>query len=460
MPSHVPKSIDLSFSLPTIWKLTWPQLMVMLCFFSVGICDVWTAGKLGNNIQAAFGTATQANMFLQVIGMGLGSGCMAAISQAVGAGRMVRTVRYVAMALLLSASSGIVLAVLAYGGRHAFFAFLQTPQDILPITLSYWNIVLCTLPLGYVFTTSSTLFRATRQVIPPVFVAVCMATGNVIGNLGFGLGYFGLPAFGYEGIAWTTFTCTGLGALANVLVLAHRHYFDYKHFPPLRWMRVAMRYILKVGLPAGASQFVWQTGYLALFSVTASLPFDKVHAISGLAAGMRLEAMLFLPGMAFSMTASVLVGNSLGAKNPEQAQRVARLICAVGAVCMSLVALILWPYIPDMARFLSDDVITQRITQEYLHINFFATPFTLMSMILGGVMTGAGATRYNLLVFGSAFWLVRLPVAWVLGHFIWQNASGIFVGMLVSQVVQAACMLMILEYAPWKNFAQYKQKTA
>ncbi len=458
MSTQAPKNIQLSFSLPTMWKLTWPQLMVMLCFFSVGICDVWTAGKLGNDIQAAFGTATQANMFLQVIGMGLGSGAMAAISQAMGAGRMVRTVRYVAMALLLSIFFGTVLAVVAYGGRHVFFAFLQTPQDIISTTLSYWNIILCTLPLGYVFTTTTTLFRATRQVIPPVFVALGMAMGNVVGNLGFGLGYFGFPAFGYEGIAWTTFACTGLGALANVLLLAQRQYFDYKHFPPFRWMRAAIPYVLKVALPAGASQFVWQTGYLVLFSVTASLPFDNVHSLSGLAAGMRLEAMLFLPGMAFSMTASVLVGNSLGAKNSAQAQRVARLLCGTGALCMSLVAVILWPFIPQMASFLSDDPITQRIAQDYLYINFFATPFTLVSMILGGVMTGAGATRYNLLVFGGSFWLVRLPVAWILGHFVWQSASGVFVGMLASQVVQSALMLVVLEFAPWKSFAQYKQK--
>ncbi len=458
MPTDVPKNVELSFSIPTIWKLTWPQLMVMFCFFSIGICDVWTAGKLGNDIQAAFGTATQANMFLQVIGMGLGSGAMATISQAIGAGRMLRAVRYVAMGIALSLVASIFLALLAYVARDAFFAFLQTPQDILPTTLSYWNIVLCTLPLGYLFTTTSTFFRASRQVVPPVFVALGMACCNLVGNLGFGLGYFGFPSFGYQGIAWTTFVCTGLGACINVSLLAHRKYFDYKHFPPIRWMRAAIPYVCKVALPAGTSQFVWQTGYLVLFAVTASLPLDKIHSLSGLAAGMRLEAMLFLPGMAFSMTASVLVGNSLGAKDQAQAQRLARMLCITGALCMSLVALLLWPFIPQMAKFLSDDVLTQQIAQDYLHINFFSTPFTLISMILGGVMTGAGATRYNLFVFGGSFWLVRLPVAWVLGHFIWQSASGVFVGMLASQVVQAAIMVLVLEYAPWKEFAQYKQK--
>ncbi len=454
----VPQKKELSFSFSAILQLTWPQVMVMCFFFCLQLTDVWTAGRLGNDIQAAFGMAAQGNMFLQVVAMALGGGATAAISQAIGAGLLTRAVRYVNFVLLAALVSGAFLAVLAYAGRYMFFGFLQTPPSILPVALEYWSVTLCTLPLGYLFSTSTTLFRATRQVIPPVFVAFFMALANLGGNLAFGLGYFGFPNYGYMGIAWTTFVCTGLGALANILLLVHSGYFDYKKFPPIKWIRAAVPYLLKVALPAAASQLVWQSGYVVLFAVTASLPFDSVHAIAGLTAGMRLEALLFLPGMGFSTTASVMVGNSLGAKNEAQAQRIALIIMGVGALCMSLVALVLWPFIPQMAAFLTDNALTQSIAEDYLYINFFSTPFTLISMILGGVMVGAGATRYNLLVYGTSFWVVRLPVAWILGHFVWQSASGVFVGMLSSQVVQSLVMLGVLFYAPWKSYAVQQQK--
>ncbi len=454
----VPQKKELTFSFATIVQLTWPQVMVMCFFFCLGLCDVWTAGKLGNDIQAAFGVVTQGNMFLQVLAMALGGGATAAISQAIGAGLLHRAVRYVNLVIALSVAFGAILAIIAYAGRDVFFAFVQTPSAVLPVALEYWTITLLTLPLGYLFSTTTTLFRATRQVIPPVFVAFFMAAGNFFGNLGFGLGYFGLPAYGYAGIAWTTFACTGLGALANILLLTHSGYFDYEKFPPFKWIRAAVPYLLKVALPAAASQLVWQSGYVVLFAVTASLPFDNVHALAGLTAGMRLEALLFLPGMGFSTTASVMVGNSLGARNEAQAQRLALTIMSAGVVCMTLVALALWPFIPAMADFLTDNPTTQTIAENYLYINFFSTPFTLISMILGGVMTGAGATRYNLMVYGTSFWVVRLPVAWILGHFVWQSASGVFVGMLASQVVQALVMLGVLFYAPWKSYAMQQQK--
>lgn len=120
---------------------------------------------------------------------------------------------------------------------------------------------------------------------------------------------------------------------------------------------------------------------------------------------------------------------------------------------MSLAAVALWPFIDRLAATLAAEPGVQIQAASYLRYNFLSTPFSVASMILGGVMTGAGATRYNLLVFGSSFWLIRLPLAWMLGHWIWRDASGIFLGMLASQVVQSAIMLWVLLHADWTRFA-------
>ncbi len=444
---------ELSFSPLTIWRLTWPQIVFMFFFFCLGLCDVWTAGKLGKDVQAAFGLVAQCVMFLQVFAMAMAGGATAAISQSLGSCLVRRACRYVGMVVIFSLILGLFVALLAYVGHTQLFALLQTPQDILPITLSYWKITLITLPFGYIFSATTALFRATRQVRPPLFVALFMVLGNFGGNLGFGLGYFGFPAFGYVGIAWTTFICTALGAVCNVILLVHSGYLNKKDMPHLRWMRAALPYLGKVAVPAGASQLVWQSGYIMLFTVAASMPYDSINTLAGLTAGMRLEALLFLPGLAFSMTASVLVGNSLGAGNIAEAHRLARLLTVTGVLCMSAVAAVLWFFIPELASFLATDAVTQATIVSYLRFNFLATPFTLTSMILGGVMTGAGATKYNLIIYGGSFWCVRLPLAWIFGHYIWQSASGIFLGMLISQVVQSSIMCMVVLRGHWTRFA-------
>lgn len=436
-----------------IWRLTWPQMLMMLLFFCLGLCDVWTAGRISGDVQAAFGLVAQCTMFLQVLVMAMSSGAMAAISQSMGAGRMRRARRYVGMVLLCALCMGLGVAVLGFTGQNFLFGLLITPEEILPITLSYWAIALFTLPATYVHSASGMLFRATRQVFPPMWVAAAMCIANFFGNLGFGLGYFGMPAFGYQGIAWTTFACTGMGAAANCLLLARTGFFRWVDIPPLRWIRRGAPYLIQVALPAGAAQIVWQTGYVALFAVAASLPVDSVNALGGMTAGMRIEALLFLPGMAFSMTASVLVGNTLGAGNKDDARKLALNIAGAGAVFMGLVALALWPFIDELATIFTAGPEAKEQAASYLRYNFVATPFTVVSMVLGGAMTGAGATRYNLMVYGGSFWCVRLPLAWILSHYIWMNASGIFLGMLASQVVQSSIMLWVICRADWTRFA-------
>ncbi len=443
-----------------IWNLAWPQILMMFLFFCVGFTDVWAAGRISAGVQAAFGLISQCITFLLVVSMAASSGAMATISQSIGAGRMARARRYVALITMGGFVAGIVVAMLALALEGPLLAILMIPKDIEPIAVTILHISLYTLPANYMLATTGVIFRATRYVLPPVLVVGVVFTANLIGNLGFGLGYFGLPAYGYVGLAWSTFVSVAIGAALNCFFLARKGWLNKEDIPGWRWIRIGSVYLYKVALPAGASHIMWHTGYLLLFVIAASLPYDSVNALAGLTAGMRVEALLFLPGLAFNMTVSVLVGNYLGAGQREEAKSIAVKITALGVGCMSVVAIFLWPFISNLAAVLSDVPAAIGYTESYLRYNLVSTPFSACSMILGGVMVGAGATRYNLRVFGTCFWLVRLPVAWIFGHYIWRDASGIFMAMLVSQIFQSALMLWVLFRIDWTCFSMYHHQSS
>jgi MATE family multidrug resistance protein len=211
-----------------------------------------------------------------------------------------------------------------------------------------------------------------------------------------------------------------------------------------------------VALPAGAASVVWQSGYLTLFVLVATLPADSVNALAGLNAGLRTEALLFLPGMAFSMSVAVLVGNSLGANNPAQAKRVGLNMVGVGTLLITTVAAFLWPFRQELAEMLSQNPGAQAQIVNYLTYNLLSTPFSIASSIMGGIMVGAGATHYNLMVYGGTFWLVRLPLGWFLGHILWGTASGVFCAMLSSQCLQTGIMLYVVCKRDWTRFAMHQ----
>lgn len=444
---------DLSFSPKSIWKLTWPQLLMMYVFFVSGIVTVWAAGQINGQVQAAMGLVTQCGLFLMVVIMSISSGATAAISQSMGMRRMLRARLYISTTVFGSLGLGLLMAIPGWYFGDEILALIRTPEAIWPICRELWHVSIIGLPLQYVYYATGVLFRSTRMVLPPLKVAAVICITNLLGCLGYGLGWFGLPAYGYIAIIWTNVATQAIGALLNCYLLYRTGYLQFRILPGFKWLSRAVPYLLRVALPAGAAQIVWQSGYLTLFILVASLPRDSVSALAGLTAGLRAESVLFMPGMAFNMTCAILVGNCLGEGKGEQARRIGIQITGIAAGIMTLMACCAWPFRHAIAAFLSNEPATQLQIISYLSYNFASTPFSIASTVMGGIMTGAGATQYNLMVYGGTFWAVRLPLGWLLGHKLWEAASGVFAAMAISQIIQTSIMLYIVIYRNWMRFA-------
>ena len=444
---------NLGVSLGDIWRLTWPQMLMMYVFFLSGIVSVWAAGQISSQIQAAIGLVTQCAMFMMVVIMSIASGATAAISQSIGMGKPLRARLYISTTVLGSLILGAGMAIPGYLFGEQILWLIRAPREIMDLASEIWNISILGLPLQYVYYSTGVMFRATRQVLPPFWVATLVCVINFIGSLGFGLGWFGLPDFGYRGLIWTSVATQAVGAVANCLLLWKTGYLQFRVLPDLKWLRLGLPYLLRVALPAGAASIVWQSGYLTLFVLVASLPRDSVSALAGLTAGLRAEALLFMPAMAFNMTCSVMVGNSLGEGKKEQAKRIGLFLTGLASGIMTAAAICVWPFRADIAAFLSQDAPTQTQIVNYLSWNLATTTFSIASQVMGGIMVGAGATQYNLMVYGGTFWAVRLPLGWLLGHKIWGDASGVFAAMSISQIIQTSIMLCVILCCNWARFA-------
>ncbi len=442
-----------------IWNLVWPQTMMMLCMLFIGLTDMWVAGRISTEVQAAIGLSTQVQAFLMVLAMAMGSGSMAAVSQSMGACKRLRGKRYVSMVVLLALLAALILAGAGRGFIRQALGLLQVPEELFSITSYFVSMVFLALPASYIMHIGGTLFRATRNVLVPLYVGVSACVLNVFGDLGFGLGWFGLPAFGASGIAWSTLVSVCFSGLLTLALLKKCGLFPPEILPRLRWMRAAAPYLLKVAGPALLTSCLWQLGYLTLFSIMASLPGSAV-GLAGLAAGVRVEAILFMPAMAFNVTASIMVGNALGAGDEALARRMGLTIICLGAGAMSLVAACMWFFVPQLAAFFSADEAVQTQIRAYLFYNILSTPFTTGGLILNGIMTGAGATIYAMVVNTTNIWLVRLPLAWLLAHVIWKDPQGVYAAMLCSMILQSSCMLYVFFRKNWPGYAMHRSSHA
>lgn len=442
-----------SVSYRSIWNLTWPQMLMMVANFLIGFTDVWAAGRISPQVQASMGLVNQMLFFFLVVAFAVAGGCVAAISQSLGAGLQARARRYVVLVVALSVVMG--LAILAGGQlcKTALMRLLLVPEELRPVCADFLDVFLPLLPVYYLLVVTNAVFRAEKRVFVPLAAMSLATVCNALGDLALGLGWWGVPAWGHMGLAWATFGSVSAATLLNLAVLWRGGSLARRGIPPWRWIRRAAPYLFKVAWPSGLHQVVWQSAYLALFAVVGSLPSGGVAALGGLAAGQRLESGLFLPGFAFSLTAQVLVAEALGRGSPPEAKRAGLRILAVGVVSLSLVAALCWPAVDALARFSSQDPEIQLQAASYLRYNLLAIPFTLTSLIMSGALGGAGATVYSLLVFGLSSWGVRLPLAYVLGHLVLGRAEGVWLAMLLSQGCQASLAVYMYLCRDWSRFA-------
>jgi len=441
-----------------IWRLTWPQMLMMVFQFLIGAADVYVCGRIGREAQAAMGLISQALFFFLTVAIAVANGSVAALSQSLGAGRTIRASRYAGLCLLSGVGlSGVILA----GGvafRDAFLVLLNVPGPVYGPAREILGLYLWLLPLNYLFLISNAVLRSYKMVMAPLYAMGMGCVVNAVMDFGLGLGWWGLPHMGYMGVAWSTFWSMSGGLLVNALFLYRAGLLSRSILPAWRWARVAWRYIFRVAWPAGLMQVLWHTGYLVLLSITGGLPVGGVTALAGFAGGSRVESAIFLPAFAFNLSASILVGHALGQGDKREAKLMGYRIWGLGITLMTLMGVCLWPFLPQLSWFFTTDPAVAAQTESYLRYNFMAVPFTCTSMILAGALTGAGATVYNLIAFGISIWCVRLPVAWWLGWKAWGTADGVWLSMLVSQAFQALAILGAYQFKDWGRFSMIKSR--
>ncbi len=306
---------------------------------------------------------------------------------------ILRAKRYVGLCCILGAILGMTIFTFGFPFRNGILTLLQVPGEMRYVMEYFIEVFLYLVPIYYMLIITNAVFRAQKKVMFPLYSMIIVTTLNTIGDLGLGMGMWGFPNMGYKGLAWATFGSITAGAIFNISVLYKTGYLRRKSLAPIRWAKKAFPYLFKVAWPNGLMQLVWHSGYLVLYSITASLPENNVIALAGMTAGIRIESILFLPAFAFNMTASIIIGHYLGDGKPEEAKKFGYRILFLAIAFLSLTALGLWQIIYPITSIIAPEQVVLDEAVNYLYYNMLAIPFTLTSMIMAGALNGAGSNN-------------------------------------------------------------------
>ena len=305
---------------PTLLRLAWPNVLVMLAQASTGLIETWFVARLGTDALAGMALVFPGFMMMQMLSGGaMGGGISSAIARALGGRRHDDADALVLHAIIVNGALGVMFSALVLAFGPSLYRALGGDGGSLDAALRYSNVVFAGTALVWLMNALASVIRGTGNMFVPA-LAIC---GSVVllvplsPCLIFGLGPF--PALGIAGGGVAVVFTTALTACVLAwYILSGRALVRFRLVRP-RWP--LFRDILRVG--AVASVTTLQTT-LTVALTTALVGYTAgPDAIAGYGTGGRLEYLLVPLVFGIGAPLVALVGTNIGAGNRERALRIA-----------------------------------------------------------------------------------------------------------------------------------------
>lgn len=371
------------------------------------------------------GFAVQLLFLLMVAMMGLTVGSVALVSRAHGAGHPERVNHIVRQSTQLTILLSIGVAVVGNLLADPLLAVMGAGPESRAAGLEYIRPLLTGVVFNYLIILYGALLRGIGNTRLPFLVALAMNILNAVLNYGLILGNYGLPALGVQGAAVGTLIAQSLAALLLVSILASGRGVAARL--PLRPARLDLPLagdLIRIGTPAALDMIVFNAGFLSIVGMLGRI--DEV-AVAAHGVGLRIQALAFVPGMSIGQATGAMVGNALGADNPDEARDVAR---AAMWMCMGLMTSLGAVFIvfaePMIALFdIQPGTALAGYSVQWIRLLGLTMPAVAIYIALVGVFQGSGATRIGLRINIIAT-VLQVPLSALLGFGLGWGTFGVW----------------------------------
>ncbi|MFO0839978.1 MAG: MATE family efflux transporter [Phycisphaerae bacterium] len=428
------------------------MLSEQLLSFLVGLVDTYLAGHVSKEATVAVGTASYLGWFVMLAFTLVGVGAAALVSRALGAADRATANMGLNQSLLLALATGIAVSVASYSCAPLLAGFLTRTDEAAALTTHYLQIISLCYVLASVNLVGSSVLRSAGDTRTPLRIMTLVNIINIVVAAGLVYGWFGLR-MGVTGIAIGALTARSAGGLLMLLVLA-------RGLGPLR-MRAALlaphwqtlRRILRVGIPAAADtgiMTVAQLAFVRIISRTAEGDAGTANYAAHVIA-MQIEALSYLPALAWGTAAATMVGQYLGARQEHRAQQAGH-AAAMQGVCIGVCAgLTFWFFAESIFSLMTAEPTVRAVGAPAMRLLGFAQPFLCAAIIYITALRGAGDTRSTLAMSIVGGLMLRVPGAYLGGIVLHGGLIGAWCGMWADNVAKCALATGRFMQGGWKR---------
>jgi len=430
-----------------ILLLSIPAVLEMVMESVFVIADIFFVSRLGSDAVATVGLTESVLTLIYAISLGLGTATTSLVSRRIGEKNPEAAAKAAFQAILTGIAISLLIGIPGFFLSGELLDAMGASQKIIETMSGYTRIMLGGNVVIMLLFIINAIFRSAGD------AAVAMKVlwiGNIINIildpcLIFGIGPF--PEMGIAGAA----TATTIGRGTAVMVQIYLLFFGNKRIRlSIHDLAVDLKVILKlIRLSFGSigQNLISTTSWVALVRIISTFGSEVV---AGYTIAIRIIGFTLLPSWGISNAASTLVGQNLGAKKPERAERAVWVTGWVNMILLGFVGLILVLFPDPFIRFFIEDKAVFNTGVEGLRIISMGFVSYGLGMVLVNSFNGAGDTSTPLKINVFAFWMVEIPLAWILAIKGKMNENGVFLSIVIAESLMTIIAWIVFRRGKWK----------
>jgi MATE family multidrug resistance protein len=431
-----------------VLRLALPAMGEQMLSMMVGLVDTYLVGHLGAAPLAAVGLSNQWVFAAVALFGAIATGSTALIARLTGGKDWQSANGVVVQSILLGAVIGLVATVLGVAFSGPALSVLGAEPDVADLGSTYLRIVSSIFFFSTLMFVGNACLRGAGDTRTPLYIMLVVNLLNIIVAWTAINGPFGLPKLGVAGSAVGAAAGRLVGGVLVIAILVKGRAGIQLQFRGARPDGDLIRRILHVGLPSGLEQLLFRSGHMVFARVVAGLG-TVAYAANQVA--VNAWSLSFMPGFGFALAATTLVGQGLGAGDPEMAERRGFTAFRMGATFMGIVGLLFLLFPSQIVGVFIGDPDVISVGTLPLRMVGLVQPILAAAIILAGALRGAGDTRFPMIVTGASIWLLRVPLSYILAFVLGWGLAGAWAAFVLDLCVRGVLNTLRFRAGLWKT---------
>lgn len=428
-----------------IVPLFFEQLLIML----VGMADTLVVSYVGEAAVSGVSLVNQFNTIFIYLFTALASGGAVVISQYIGRNEKAAAGASASQLLLFSTVFSVVVAGLVLVGNEWILQLMfgKVEDSVMEASVTYLRISAYSYPMLAIYNSGAAVYRSIGKTKTTMYLSVVSNIINVVGNV---IGVFVLHA-GVAGVAYPSLIARTFSAVVITwLCFRRKNEVFYQREWMFRWSGYSMKQILKIAVPNGLENGVFQLVKVALSSIVALFGTYQIAA-NGVA--QSIWSLAALAGVAMGPVFITVIGQCMGNRDTERADYYFKKLTRITLLLSAEWNLFVFLLTPLFLKLYALEPETKQLVVwlVLIHNVFNAAAYPFSGALSNG-LRAAGDVKFTMYISVVSTIAGRLFLSYLLGIVFDMGVVGIAIAMVCDWIIRAVIFILRQKSGKWKNF--------